>query len=281
MGNYTRDSEKMGAPGLAHGGPSLIGPNDPPPVSIINEQGTGRLLLVGDHVSNTIPAAMDNLGLEEMILQQHVAYDIGTRQVLHYLSQQLNAPAVLAGYSRLLVDLNRSPEDPTLIPEQSDTVAIPGNQGLTREEKAQRVHSFYLPYRAAIDRHLLHFRRRGIVPAFICIHSFTPEMAGQTRPWQIGLMWDKDPRIALPLLKSLRAHPNGIIVGDNLPYSGKHQADYTIDHHAESTGLPHIAIEIRQDLIATEEKAVQWGRILSESLRDILADPTLYQVWEG
>ena len=259
----------------------LIGPNDPPPVTVRNEQGSACLLLTGDHVSNSIPQAMANLGLDEQVLRQHVAYDIGTRKLIHHLSQQLDAPAVLAGYSRLIVDLNRSLADPTLIPEQSDAILIPGNQGLTRQEKTSRVHTFYLPYRAAIDSLIQRFRQHDRVPAFISIHSFTPEMSGKTRPWHIGLMWDKDPRLPLPLLRKLRAHPDGLNIGDNLPYSGKHQADYTIDHHAEANGLPHVAIEIRQDLIATEEGAGRLGRILGDSLLDILADRTLYQVWEG
>jgi predicted N-formylglutamate amidohydrolase len=259
----------------------LIGPDEPPPVSILNEQGRAKVLLVGDHVSNLIPGALDRLGLEEQVLQQHVAYDIGTHKLLTHLSQHLDAPVVMAGYSRLVVDLNRSLEDASAFPEQSDNIPIPGNRALSREDRALRIHSFYTPYRVAIDRMLHRFRERGIVPALISIHSFTPEMAGNRRPWQVGLLWDKDPRIPVPLLKSLRAHPQGINVGDNEPYSGKHPADYTIDHHAESAGLPHVSIETRQDLISTEQGAEHWATILDEALRDILADPNLYRLWDN
>jgi predicted N-formylglutamate amidohydrolase len=131
---------------------------------------------------------------------------------------------------------------------------------------------------------MLHrMRARGMVPAFISIHSFTPQLAVEQhhRPWQIGLMWDKDPRIPVPLLERLRARPENLTVGDNEPYSGKHAADYTIDHHAEAAGLPHISIETRQDLINTEDGAERWAVILEESLRDILADPGLYTLWEN
>ena len=132
----------------------------------------------------------------------------------------------------------------------------------------------------AIDQVLHRFREQDITPAFISIHSFTPEMAGKERPWHIGLLWDKDPRIPLPLMDILRAHPDGFNVGDNEPYSGKHPADYTIDHHAEAAGLPHVSIEIRQDLVNTEEGAERWATVLDEALRPILANPGLYQVWE-
>jgi predicted N-formylglutamate amidohydrolase len=90
---------------------TMIEPGDPPPYTIINEQGRSQVLLVGDHASRVIPRALDNLGLDEALLEQHIAYDIGTRKLVHHLSQHLDAPAVLAGYSRLVVDLNRSLED--------------------------------------------------------------------------------------------------------------------------------------------------------------------------
>lgn len=260
---------------------TLIGPGDPPPYSIINEHGSGQVLLVGDHVSNSIPAAMNRLGLDESILQQHIAYDIGTRKLINHLSQHLDAPAVLAGYSRLVVDLNRSLEDPSIIPEISDSIPIPGNQNMTHAERAQRVHCIFTPYRCAIDRMLHRFRERGQIPAFIAIHSFTPEMAGVARPWHAGMLWDTDPRIPVPLMNNLRSHPDGFHIGDNQPYSGKHPADYTIDHHAESTGLPHVSIEIRQDLVDTEDGAERWASILDDALRDILADPNLYRIWEA
>ena len=215
------------------------------------------------------------------MLQQHVAYDIGTRKLLTHLVDHLDAPAVMAGYSRLVVDLNRSLEDASVMPEVSDNIPIPGNQGLSAEQRNRRIHSFYTPYRAAIDHALHDFRQRDIVPALIAIHSFTPQMAGFERPWHIGLLWDKDPRIPLQLLERLRAHPENINVGDNEPYSGKHPADYTIDHHAEAAGLPHVSIEVRQDLVNTEEGAEKWATILADALSEILADPDLYKVWDA
>lgn len=259
----------------------LISPDEPPAVSLLNEHGSGNVLLVGDHVSNRIPRSLRQLGVEDRVLQKHVAYDIGTRPLLTHLVDHLNAMAVIAGYSRLVVDLNRSLEDPTLIPEVSDTIPIPGNRNLSREDRARRVHCFYTPYRSAIDRALQGFRARGIVPAFIAVHSFTPQMAGTHRPWHIGLLWDTDPRIPVPLLQRLRAHPAGLQVGDNQPYSGKHPADYTIDHHAEAAGLPHVSIEVRQDLIDSEAGAEQWAVVLAEALNEILADRDLYKVWDA
>ena len=258
----------------------MIGPDDPAPFTIINQQGQGKILIVGDHASNAIPGSLGRLGLDEESLRQHIAHDIGTRKLVNHLSAHLDAPAVLAGYSRLVVDLNRSLSDESLMPAVSDNTPIPGNQNMSEAHRNERIHCFYTPYRKAIDGMLHRYRDSGIVPAFIAIHSFTPEMAGFLRPWHIGILWDKDPRIPLPLMQNLRAHPDGFNVGDNEPYSGKHPADYTIDHHAEASGIPHVSIEIRQDLVNTEVGAERWATILDDALRDILADPELYQVWQ-
>ena len=188
----------------------------------------------------------------------------------------------MAGYSRLVVDLNRSLEDESLMPPISDGTDIPGNQNMSEIHRNQRIRDFFTPYRQAIDGLLTGFRERGVTPALIAIHSFTPQMAGgASRPWQIGILWDKDPRIPVPLIHNLRSRPEGFVIGDNEPYSGKHPADYTIDHHAEAAGLPHVSIEVRQDLIDTEDGAELWATILHEALADILADADLYQVWQS
>ncbi|MCH8176929.1 MAG: N-formylglutamate amidohydrolase [Proteobacteria bacterium] len=259
----------------------MIGPGDPPPYTIINEQGKAKVLLVGDHASNAIPKILHKLGLDDTALEQHIAYDIGTKKLIHHLSQHLDAPAILAGYSRLVVDLNRSLEDDSIMPELSDYTVIRGNQNMSDAQRNQRIHCLFTPYRRAIDTMLHRFKEKEVVPAFISIHSFTPEMAGFSRPWHAGVLWDKDPRIPVPLMNNLRAHPDGFNIGDNEPYSGKHLSDYTIDHHAEAAGLPHVSIEIRQDLVDTEEGAERWASILDDALYDILADPELYRVWQS
>lgn len=259
----------------------MIGPEDPPPYTFINEQGKARVLLVCDHASNAIPRILGKLGLDDAALEQHIAYDIGAKILIQHLSQHLDAPAVLAGYSRLVVDLNRNLDDASVIPEVSDNTVIQGNQNISAEHRSQRVNSFFTPYRTAIDMMLQRFKAKEIVPAFISIHSFTPEMAGYFRPWQVGVLWDKDPRISLPLMEKLRAHPDGFNIGDNEPYSGIDLADYTIDHHAESAGLPHVSIEIRQDLVNTEAGAERWASILADAFRDILADSELYRIWQS
>jgi predicted N-formylglutamate amidohydrolase len=180
-----------------------------------------------------------------------------------------DAPAVLAGYSRLLIDCNRSLSDPSSIVSASDGELIPGNRRLTSVEREQRVRSFFEPYHNAIAQRLEDSQRRRVVPAFISVHSFTPVFGQQERPWHVGVLWDRDARIALPLLERLRAI-DGLVVGDNLPYSGRHPADYTIARHAESAGLPHACLEIRQDQLQSAAGVERWSRIIAETLGPLI-----------
>ena len=257
----------------------LIGPGDPPPYMSYNDHGRAPVLLVADHASPFFPAGMNQLGLADWVLERHVAWDIGSDQLARYLADALDAQAVLAGFSRLIVDPNRQLDDPSAFVEVSDGIAIPGNLDLDEQQKALRVQSFFKPYHDAISARLDAMHSRGIVPAFLSIHTCTPVFDRVVRPWHIGIMWDKDPRIAVPLMENLRAM-DGVCIGDNEPYSGRHPHDFTIDYHAEPSGLPHAGIEVRQDLVADSEGAREWAGILAEALKPVLANPALFHALE-
>jgi len=260
-------------------GEGLLAPDEPAAFELINDGGSARVLLVCDHASRRIPRGLDNLGLDELALRRHIACDIGAVDVARRLSGILDAPAILASYSRLVVDCNRHLSDPTSIPAVSDGEFVPGNHDLSAREKERRAHAIFHPYHDSIRRRLARFMEQGTVPVLIAIHSFTPIFNSTSRPWQIGILWDTDPRIPVPLMNKLRRIP-GVVVGDNEPYSGKAPADYTIDHHAEPAGIPHVSIEVRQDLISTPEGADRWSAILGGVLMEILSDDGLYSILE-
>ncbi|GAB6054473.1 N-formylglutamate amidohydrolase [Magnetospira thiophila] len=254
-----------------------LGPGDPPLFHVVNPKGRAPLLLVSDHNSNAIPAAFGQLGLSPTDLQRHIAYDIGADGVARGLAERLDAVAVLAGYSRLLIDNNRPFGDPTCIPEISDRTPIPGNQGLSESDMLRRAETFYHPYHHAIANAVAHlWRSTEQPPALLSIHTFTPSLNGQDRYWHIGVLWNRDPRLAMPLIAALRQE-SGLHVGDNEPYSGTESA-YTIDLHAGSAGLPNVAVEIRQDLVETAEGAARWADRLATALGPILARDGLHRV---
>jgi predicted N-formylglutamate amidohydrolase len=264
----------------SHSSHSLIAAGDPPPYSEFNPHGRAPFLLVCDHASREFPVALARLGLSAKAARRHIAWDIGAGDLTRALSQLFDAPALLAGYSRLVIDCNRALTDPSSILAASDGEVIPGNRRLTSIEREQRARTFFEPYHAAIGLKLDELRRRRLVPAFISVHSFTPVMGTERRPWDVGVLWDRDPRIAVPLLERLR-RVAGLVVGDNLPYSGRHPSDYTVARHAESARLPHVCLEIRQDKLETPEGVARWARIMADALGPILADPTLHRNGPG
>jgi predicted N-formylglutamate amidohydrolase len=264
------------APELVFHDSPLLGPGDPPVCEIANHEGTAALLLICDHASRAVPVALDGLGVDEAHWRQHVAWDIGASDVARGLSRRLNAVAVLAGYSRLVIDLNRQPGDPESIPKVSDDVQIPGNQGLGEAAETERVDTFFWPYHLAVNNTLAHLWRRGRPPLLLSIHSFTPSLKGEDRYWHIGVLWNRDPRLAKPLIDELRAH-DYLHVGDNEPYSGVDLA-YTIERHAGAAGLPNCAVEIRQDLLEDATGVESWVNILADAMENILAREDIFRV---
>jgi predicted N-formylglutamate amidohydrolase len=253
----------------------LLSPDEPPVAERINVNAGSALVLSCDHASRRVPHALGNLGLHDTHFERHIAYDIGAEGVTRILSENLDATAVLAGYSRLVVDLNRPPGHPTSMPEVSDETLVPGNQGLTAGHVTDRLETFFEPYHRLVQRTMTETWLHRRPPVLFSVHSFSPRFGGSPRPWDIGVLWNHDPRIAKPLIKAL--HDRGLDVGDNLPYSGKDVA-YTIDAHAGSCGLANCVIEINQDQVADDAGVRRWGGILSEVLDELLRDEDLYKV---
>jgi len=253
----------------------LLHPEDPPPFELVNEDGKAPLILFSDHAGRALPRRLDALGLAPDAFQRHIAWDIGIAELGRDLSTRLDAPLLLAGYSRLVIDCNRHLNDPTSIPQISDGIEVPGNRRLTPDDRRQRVTEIFEPYHAALSG-LIDKRLSGDrAPVILSLHSFTPVMNGFQRPWQIGILWNEDGRLPVPLMRRFAAEP-GVTVGDNEPYSGRDGHGYSMKVHAEAMGLAHALIEIRQDLIADAKGAANWAQVLYRVCTDVLADPALY-----
>ncbi len=229
---------------------SLLSPGEPPPFKIVNPLAETPVLFVCDHASCRFPQSLGDMGLDPFARRCHLAVDIGAGPLTERLAGSLGITAVLTRYSRLVVDCNRQLLDPSAFLEFGDGVVVPGNRNLRASEKKFRSDAIYWPYHRAIDEQLQRLKVVGPPPAFISMHSFTPVLNGVSRPWQVGVLWDTDRRLSDLFLDDLREA--GFEVGDNKPYSGKAPQDFTTDHHAQDIGLPHVGIEIRQDLIDDE-----------------------------
>ena len=231
------------------------------PLAVIDGDVSGGLLLVCDHAGKALPAEYGDLGLPAGEFVRHIAYDPGAAAVTIGLAAALHAPAVLANFSRLLIDANRGEDDPTLIMRVSDGTIIPGNARIGEAERMRRIARYHAPYHAAIDALIDRALAARRPPILVSIHSFTPIWRGTPRPWHAGVLSDdNDMRLALPLLAALRAE-SGLVVGDNEPYAGGLTGD-SMDRHGIQRGLANAIIEIRQDLISDAAGAAAWvGRV--------------------
>lgn len=247
----------------------LLGDDEPAAWEELRADSPQPLLLLCDHANNHIPRKLRHLGLELDIFGQHVAYDIGCEKLTRLLSERFNATALLARYSRLVIDLNRHPGDGSSIPEVSDNIEIPGNHALTPAQIRQREEALFWPYHNRIEQILGRISRRGQQPVLCSIHSFTPVFRDYRRPWHIGVLWDRDQRLSSPLLERLQGEP-GLCVGDNEPYHARNPVGYTMDVHGEQNGYPHVLLEIRQDLINHDDGILAWTDIIHRHLKQVL-----------
>ncbi len=248
----------------------LLDADEPPPFTIVNPAGPAPLVFTGDHAGNRFPRACGTLGLPAPRLGEHIAWDIGAAEVARLLAARFDAPLVLSAYSRLVIDCNRTLDDPSSIAAESDGVDIPGNRGLDPAERRRRAEALFFPYHDAIAAIVAAKERAGRAPALISIHSFTPVYQAAARPWQVAVLWNEDDRLAAPALAAFR-RDRTLVVGDNEPYSGRDGVGYTIVEHAEKAGRLHILFEVRQDLIATPAGAGRWAGIVGDALAEACA----------
>lgn len=246
------------------------------PFEIVEGDRAGGMLLVADHAKRDMPDEYGDLGLPPAEFERHIAYDIGVEMLTRRLAAITGVPAVMAGFSRLLIDPNRGEDDPTLIRQVYDGTVIPGNYPMSDAERTRRLDGFYRPYDDAIGALVASVAHEsGTSPFIVSLHSFTPVMKGRRRPWHVGILWDSDPRAPVPLIEALSSDPS-IVVGDNEPYDGALRGD-TMFRHAIVNGFAHVLIEIRQDLIATQEDADAWAQRLAPVLDAINRLPDIHE----
>jgi predicted N-formylglutamate amidohydrolase len=253
---------------------SWIAADEPPAFELVNPYGCSRIILTCDHASPRIPRRLGDLGLAAADRLRHIAWDIGTAALARRLARILDAPLVLSGYSRLVVDCNRPLEVASAFCTRSEDIDVPGNLALSDVEKAARAAAFYWPYQDAVHELVQSRVGRDVLPVMVSIHSFTPVYLGRLRPWHVGVHSRLDRRLAALALALLRADAT-LTVGDNEPYPVALDEDYTIPVHAELRGLPYVLFEIRQDLLGTEAGIAAWADRLGSLLAKGLNDPSL------
>ena len=243
----------------------LLEPDEPPAFAHINAQGPSKFFLVCDHAGNRIPRKLDGLGVSAENIKRHIGWDIGIAGVARRLSDALDARLIVSAYSRLVIDCNRPPGTDESIVTESDATPVPGNRGLSSADAEARRREIFAPYHDAITAALDERAAQQRPTILISLHSFTPVYGGVARPWHAGLLYNKYNGLAHPLRDAMRE--GGVFnIGDMEPYTVDDETDYTVPVHGEARGLPHVAIEIRQDLIEQEAGQHEWADRLAELL---------------
>ncbi|MBI1180079.1 MAG: N-formylglutamate amidohydrolase [Alphaproteobacteria bacterium] len=248
---------------------TLLLPGDPPPFELVNPGGGSTAVLICDHAANRIPGRLGDLGLAPGRIEEHIAWDPGAAAVARRLSVLLDAPLVLSGYSRLVVDCNRPPASPQSMAPASAGVPVPANAEIGAAERAARLAELFHPYHDAVEALL--DERAGRPSLLLSIHSFTPDIGDGPRPWQVALAYGRDGRLARLLLAALRCEPE-LTVGDNQPYAVTDDTDYSIPVHGERRGIPHVLVEMRQDGLREAGGADRWAARLAGAYRAVEAD---------
>lgn len=227
--------------------------------------------MVCDHASNHVPDFVNGgvLGVSQADMERHIAYDVGAAGVTREMARLFGCSALLSRFSRLVIDPNRGTDDPTLVMRLYDGSIIPANRSLTSDQIAERQQLLYEPYHQAVTAEIDRIETADLVPHLISMHSYTPQLRGRDlRPWHVGVLWDQDDRLAGPLIKALEAQPD-LVVGDNQPYSGQLRGD-SMYRHGTSRGVPHVLIEIRNDLIEDDAGQKTWAARLVDLLAPLI-----------
>lgn len=265
LGSSNLGSSGSGSAGL---GSTLLSPADPPPVEVVKENSTAPVVLVCEHAGRRVPERLNDLGISPGDLASHRGWDIGAEGVARQLADSLDAPLVLQNYSRLVIDSNRPPISPDAILPKSDGLLIPANQNLSHQERQQRIAEIFEP----MDRVLTDLFERCARTACFSVHSFTPQLKGESRPWHVGLLSRTDLATAHALKENLSALRPDLEIAVNQPYQIDDDSDWFIPVHAERRNLSHALIEIRNDQLATAQDEAEWGLLLATAIRHVLED---------
>ncbi|MEM7024337.1 MAG: N-formylglutamate amidohydrolase [Pseudomonadota bacterium] len=255
-------------PGADQASGGLIGPDEPPPVVSDRLDSRSPFVFLCDHAGLRLPRALGDLGLPASELERHIAYDIGIWPVAQALAQRFQAPLVAQTYSRLVIDCNRPTHVPQSIPQISEWTEIPHNSDLSLAERQARIDALFDPYHGRIETLLDDRASRGLPTILIAMHSFTPVYKGEQRPWALGLLYNRDDRLAAPLL-ALMNQDSAPYIGDKLPYAVDDTSDYSLPVHGEQRGLLHVGFELRQDLLADARAQETWTMWLETMLRRV------------
>lgn len=253
----------------ANAQPPILSREDPEPLEVFNRSGRSGFFLICEHAGRLVPRSMGDLGLSEEDRRRHIAWDIGARDLAIALSDRLDAPLYTQRYSRLVCDCNRRPDVPSFAPQRSEETVVPANAELTEDARRQRAEEIFWPFHHAVTQALDERLSSGTPTHLVTIHTFTPVFLGVSRPWEIGVLYNRDRDFAPAIVDWLKVNTDHV-VGVNEPYAVGDESDYAIPVHGEGRGLPCVEFEIRNDLLSDETSVTYWAALIDRAINAAL-----------
>lgn len=174
-------------------------------------------LISCEHAGNRIPPEWAAIMAPDCrLLPTHRGYDPGALDLAILLAAALRAPLHLSTTTRLLVDLNRSLDNPSLFGPSTSTLDARSRACILREH--------YTPYRRTIQRDAARLARTRAGCDHISVHTFTPVLRGVKRRADIGLLYDparpREADLARRWAAAIRRLEPRLVVLMNSPYKG-------------------------------------------------------------
>ena len=226
-----------------------------------------HIIFICDHASNYMPQKYNYLGLKKKHILSHIAYDIGAQDFCIKLAKFLNQSCFLSNFSRLIIDPNRPENSSELILSSSDNIKIPGNLNIGKEEKKNRVKNFHQKYHKNLHKFIKARKKKYNEIFLVSIHSFTNKIEEIKRGIEIGLLWNKNMNLLIPIQKKLV--DENLYYGRNFPYSGFH-FNYTLDRHSGNGEIDNICIEFRNDLLCSKKRIKKYIEIFGDIFSELL-----------
>ena len=246
----------------------LLAADEPPPVVVEGEARGGPTVVVCEHAGRRIPRALDDLGLPREALDRHFMWVIGALPLARAVAERLDAPLVHQPFSRMVCDCNRPVDVPSFAPDSGEGLPVPGNVGLTAQDRAARAEAIWKPFHDRLARLLAGRKAHGVPTALLAIHTFTPVFFGVPRSVLAGVLFDRDAAFAPALLAALaQGDPR---IAANEPYRIERDGDWTIPFHGEDGGIPCALVEVRNDLLSSEAGVAVWADRIAAATRAAL-----------
>jgi predicted N-formylglutamate amidohydrolase len=142
-----------------------------------------KLLISCEHAGNDVPEEYEHLFAHDPeTLQTHRGIDIGALKLTNTIADELGQEPYVHTITRLLVDLNRSVQSPTLFSEFTEQQPI--------EIREDIFTNYYRPHRQQVEERIQQIIDAGNRALHVGIHTFTPIWEGKQRDVDIGFLFD-------------------------------------------------------------------------------------------